>query len=160
MDRSSRFRQRLRESKVEQPGVPGPLSRAVGSVLTEASSGIAKCFFCFRDKLPLIFLGRKGQLQNPIGIVIADFAVLQRRTQKRVASSTGADNDFANPATGFGNAFGILRGESFVGVLVGGNDQVCVGGVKIGPKRLKLGMSSVFGENAAAEKSVVPVRQN
>ena len=138
----------------------GLLAGRIGGVQTSAPTGVVKRFARFRDELPLILFWRESQFQDPISVVVADLAVFERRAQKRVTPSAGANNDFANATAGISNAIGVLWRESLVGMFVGGKDQICVRVVEVLPNRVKLRMTGVFREHAAAEKGVVSVGQN
>ena len=109
------------------------------------------------EELPAVFAGRESQLQHTVGFVIADLTVGLRVAERSVAAAAGADDDFANAVLGVGIAFGILRGEAFVGMLVPGEDQVSVGFVEILPECAQFRMLGVFGQEAAAEERMVAV---
>lgn len=96
------------------------------------------------DEFPAVFSWRERQVQDAIGLVVADFAVGLGGSERRVTASPSADDDFADAMLGVGIAFGILRREPFVGVFVSSQDQVGVRFVQILPECAQFGMLCVF----------------
>jgi hypothetical protein len=73
---------------------------------------------CFGDKFPVVALGVERKFQNAVGVRIADFASGQRRRERAMALATGTGHDFSDAVRNVGLAFGILRRETLVIVIV------------------------------------------
>jgi hypothetical protein len=97
------------------------------------------------------------ELEDAERVGIADFAGRQRDDERAMISSAGADDEFADAVRGVGLAFGVLRSEALVVVVVPGQDQRGVRGIQIVPERFRVGIPSV--RPAGAEERLVPVGQ-
>ena len=63
------------------------------------------------------------EFQNAVGVRIADFACWQRRREWAMALAAGAGHDFPDSTRRVGLAFGILRREPLVIVIVPVDDD-------------------------------------
>ena len=107
--------------------------------------------------MPAVFAGGESQLKHAVGFVVAGFAVGLCVTERGVAATAGADDEFAHAVVGVGIALGILRGEALVGMFVAGEEDVGVGVIEVLPESTEFGMLGVFGKEAAAEERVMAV---
>src|ERR1700751_4779782 len=97
-----------------------------------ASTGarIRERFSCLRDKFPLISAGREGQLQDAERFEGVDFAIRANDSEWTQILAAGSHNEFADAASGVGDAVRILWRESFVIVVMAVDDYVGVGFVE------------------------------
>ena len=79
---------------------------------------IGKGFARLGNKLPVVTLGAKHELQNSEGFRVADFAVWFCGTERTMVLASGADDKFADAVESIGLCIGILRREAFVIVIV------------------------------------------
>jgi len=128
--------------------------------MASARAGISKVLALFGNEFPIVFSGRKSELQHAVGIPISQLAVGKREAEQVMAAAAGANNDFANSVPSIGVAVGILRSKALVRMLVAGKNKVGMRCVQVLPEGLQLRMHSVFLENSAAKKCMMAISDN
>src|SRR5580658_310149 len=99
------------------------LSERMAWLPTRPRTGIMKRLPCFGQKFPVKAFGMEREFQNAVGVRIADFACWQRRREWAMALAAGAGHDFPDSTRRVGLAFGILRREPLVIVIVPVDDD-------------------------------------
>src|SRR5262245_51399713 len=125
-------------------------------VVTDAFAGITEAVRGIRrNEFPHIFSRPKRQLKDAETVRIACFAIRDWKAEGIVASSTRADDYFANAIFRIGIAIVILRGETLIRMLMAGQYKIRVGLVEVLPERTNLRVKRVVLENTAAEEGMM-----
>src|ERR1700693_3150711 len=119
------------------------------------AAGIGEALPCLRDELPIVALGFESQFQNAEGCRIARFAVGLRGPEGPNVLATRAGNEFANAALGIRGAFRILRGESFIVMVVTADDDLRAAFIKRLKERLYREIIAVSA--SGTEERLVPI---
>ena len=123
--------------------------------MTFAAAGVRKALAGLRDKLPVVALGLESELQDAESCRIAQFAVGFRLSKGTMVFAARAGDEFANSPLWIRSAFRILRGKSFIVVVVTVDDHIHVGVIERLEERL---YSRVFAMGASGtEQGLVPI---
>ena len=98
--------------------------------MTFAATGIGERSALLGDEEPFIRIGKKRKLENAECFIVAHLAVLLNRTEAAQILAAGADHKFTHAVCAVGLTLRILRGKTFVIVVVAVNHHVGSGIVK------------------------------
>src|SRR5260370_12369246 len=112
--------------------------------MADAASGIRERATGDGNELPVVPMVVRCDLQHAEGAVAADFTRRLRFAKASLIFAAGADDELAYAAGRVGNSVRVLRGETFVVVIVAVQYNVRAGRVKIIPKILHFRTFAVF----------------
>src|SRR5256885_15450517 len=117
-------------------------------------------FTIHRNKLPLISIRKKRQLQHPKRIRVSLFTICKRQPKRIVAASPRAYNNFPDPVLRVQMPIGILWRESFIGMFMSGQHQVRVRSIQVAPNVPQLWMYGMRLKQSTAEERVMSIGDN
>jgi len=76
------------------------LSLITALLRADSRPGIGETFSGFGDELPIVGGRVQRELEDAVGVGVADFAVGDRDNKRAMTFSAGANDEFANPVFG------------------------------------------------------------
>src|SRR5260370_41263885 len=125
--------------------------------MADAASGIRERATGDGNDLPVVPMVVRWDLQHAEGAVAADFTRRLRFAKASLIFAAGADDDLTYAAGRVGNSVRVLRGETFVVVIVAVQYNVRAARVKIIPQILHFPPVAVF--ISGTETRHIPKRQ-
>src|SRR5438132_2217884 len=98
--------------------------------VAHAAAGIGESLPCFGNELPVVRAGFESELEDAESSGVAYFAIGFHVAEGAMILAIGADDEFANAASGVGSAVGRLRGEALVVVGMTVDNHVGVGAIE------------------------------